>query len=79
LVQDALRALPEPFLTTLVLHSCDFRYDEIAAMTGVTLGTVASRLSRAREQLRVNLLRHWPGGPASATYGQRDARPEETP
>ena len=67
MVQDALRALPEPYLTALVLLSCDFASEEIADMTGVSVGTVASRLSRGREQLRAHLLARWPGGPGART------------
>jgi RNA polymerase sigma-70 factor, ECF subfamily len=77
MVQDAIRALPEPFLTTLVLHSCDFEYAEIADMTDVGVGTVASRLSRAREQLRQHLTAGWHGVGASEVAGRRSGGAEE--
>ncbi len=48
----ALFKLPEEQRETVLL--CDlwgFRYDEIAEITGVPVGTVRSRISRARAQL----------------------------
>lgn len=52
-LQDALSALPEEFRTAVVL--CDvagLTYDEIAAHTGVPVGTVRSRVHRGRSRLR---------------------------
>lgn len=52
-IQDALRALPEDFRIAVVL--CDvvgLPYEEIAASTGVPVGTVRSRIHRGRAQLR---------------------------
>jgi len=55
-VWQALRALPEDFRTTLILFDIEgLSYDEVAAAEGVPLGTVKSRISRAREQLRRQL------------------------
>jgi RNA polymerase sigma-70 factor (ECF subfamily) len=53
---EALRGmimeLPEPFRETLVLREMDdLSYKEIAAVTGVAMGTVMSRLARARMML----------------------------
>ena len=51
-VVHALRELPEEFRTALVLrHVADLEYDDIAAIQNVPVGTVRSRLSRAREQM----------------------------
>lgn len=48
-VRAMIEALPEPFREALVLRDIDgFSYKEIAEVTGVALGTVMSRLSRAR-------------------------------
>ncbi len=53
LVQDALAQLPVPYREVLLL--CEFEemsYQEISATLGVPMGTVMSRLSRARRTLR---------------------------
>jgi RNA polymerase sigma-70 factor (ECF subfamily) len=52
-IQRCLNGLPDDMRTVAVL--CDvqgFDYSEIAASTGIALGTVKSRLSRARARLR---------------------------
>jgi RNA polymerase sigma-70 factor, ECF subfamily len=52
LLEAAIAALPPPFRETLVLrdlHGLDYR--EIAEVTGVPIGTVMSRLARARRRL----------------------------
>jgi RNA polymerase sigma-70 factor (ECF subfamily) len=55
-VEIALRQVPEPFRTTLVLRDIDgFVYEEVAAMQGVNLGTVKSRLVRGRACLKALL------------------------
>ena len=53
LVQEALGRLPVPYREVLLL--CEFEemsYQEISATLGVPIGTVMSRLSRARRALR---------------------------
>jgi RNA polymerase sigma-70 factor (ECF subfamily) len=52
-IEDCLRTLPDDQRITAVL--CDvegYDYQEIAGITGVSLGTVKSRMSRARARLR---------------------------
>jgi RNA polymerase sigma-70 factor (ECF subfamily) len=57
-VRRALDELPEPFRTTLVLREMEgHAYDEIATILGVSIGTVESRIFRARCKLRVLLER----------------------
>ncbi len=47
-----IAALPEPFREALVLRELeDLSYKEIAEVTSVPIGTVMSRLARAREML----------------------------
>ena len=49
---DLLKRLPEDFCEALTLHDLEgFKYREIAAMTDTPLGTVMSRIHRARQML----------------------------
>lgn len=59
LLQEAIGQLPPDQRTTLVLADIEgLDYQEIADATGTALGTVKSRLSRARAKLRDMLLAH---------------------
>ena len=52
-VVAAIAELPEGERDALVLHAWEhLGYDEIAAALDIPIGTVMSRLSRAREKLR---------------------------
>lgn len=52
----AIAQLPEAFRTTIVLREIQgLPYEEIAEMTGVSLGTVKSRIARARAKLQADL------------------------
>lgn len=56
LVRVALGELPPMFREVIVLRELeDLTYQEIAAVTGAPIGTVMSRLARARDQLRERL------------------------
>lgn len=56
IVQRALAELPEEFRTTLILKEMDgMSYEEIASTLGIPLGTVRSRIHRARMDLRDKL------------------------
>jgi len=58
-VETELRAVAEPYRTTLILRDIEeLSYEEIAEVTGTTLGTVKSRLMRGREALRRRLQHH---------------------
>jgi RNA polymerase sigma-70 factor (ECF subfamily) len=53
MVRQALTKLPEPFRTVLVLREMDgFDYETIADMLDLPVGTVRSRLHRARMQMK---------------------------
>lgn len=52
-IEEAIRALPVDQRTVIVL--CDvegYSYEEISEMTGVAMGTVKSRINRARGKVR---------------------------
>jgi RNA polymerase sigma-70 factor (ECF subfamily) len=52
-VADAVTALPEPERDALVLHVWEgLSYEEVADALGVPIGTVRSRLNRARGRIR---------------------------
>ncbi|QDT63669.1 RNA polymerase sigma factor [Calycomorphotria hydatis] len=56
LVQQALAALPEEFRIVLVLKEMEgMKYDEIADSIGIPIGTVRSRIHRARAELKEKL------------------------
>ena len=58
LVRSAIDALPLEFREVLVLRELEnLSYKEIAAVVDVPLGTVMSRLARARERLHRDLVR----------------------
>lgn len=62
LVQDALGDLPLPYREALLL--CDVEelpYKEIAAVLGIPIGTVMSRISRARQALRAAIMKRQKG------------------
>jgi RNA polymerase sigma factor (sigma-70 family) len=55
-LREAIADLPEAFRTTIVLREIEgLSYEEIADITGVSLGTVKSRIARARQRLQFQL------------------------
>jgi len=62
-VQTALKKLPQNFREIVVLREFEeLSYQEISDVVGVPVGTVMSRLSRARAQLKELLTEHEGGG-----------------
>lgn len=57
-IEGVVHSLPTAYRELIVLrHSQDLSYDEIADVTGLPLGTVKNRLFRAREAMRIELMR----------------------
>ena len=55
-LEAAVAALPEVLRATFVLRQgCDLSYEEVAAVEGIDVGTVKSRLHRARAALQATL------------------------
>lgn len=74
-VKAALESLPEQFRITVLLADVEgFRYQEIADITGVELGTVMSRLHRGRKALQRALWEY-----ARSRGLVREAEPWKTP
>jgi RNA polymerase sigma-70 factor (ECF subfamily) len=70
----ALAAIPEERRRAILLYDVDgYDYAEIAELTGVSVGTIKSRISRGREELRRLLADLRPGTTsASVSLGERD-------
>lgn len=61
LLAQALGHLPEDFREVIVLRELEgMAYREISAVTGAPIGTVMSRLARARERLQKELYKRGP-------------------
>jgi RNA polymerase sigma-70 factor (ECF subfamily) len=73
-VQEALGRLPEEWRETLLLVVVgELTHQETADLLGVPLGTVLSRVSRARSRLREDLL----APPVAAPSNSRRTKPEK--
>lgn len=71
---SALQAIPEERRRAILLYDVDgYDYAEIAQLTGVSVGTIKSRISRGREELRRLLADLRPGtAGAQRTLGERN-------
>ena len=59
-IQKALDSLPVKFREVIVLRDIqELSYEEVAAITGTAMGTVKSRINRARAELRALLHDLW--------------------
>jgi RNA polymerase sigma-70 factor (ECF subfamily) len=58
-IQGALAKLSEDHRSILILRDIEgFSYTEIAEIAGISIGTVKSRLARARSDMKKSLMRH---------------------
>ena len=73
ILREALAELPEQHRVVLVLREVDgLDYREIAQVLAIEIGTVKSRLARARRALREKLLAQgnlWDGPPSNSAKG----------
>ena len=78
-VERALGRVPEPYRTTVILRDIQgFVYEEVAAIQGVNLGTVKSRLVRGRACLKSLLQATETGSQTAALAGVKMSLREET-
>jgi RNA polymerase sigma-70 factor, ECF subfamily len=71
-LQQALTELPEGFRTPVILfYFEEFSYRDIAEQMDLPIGTVMSRLARAKGHLRLRLLSPLPVGAASSPQERR--------
>jgi RNA polymerase sigma-70 factor (ECF subfamily) len=78
-ITDALRALPEEYRSTLLLVDIEeLTYEEAAVVLACPLGTVRSRLSRARRLLRQALATYARKRGYTEGAGSTTARPAKT-
>jgi len=76
---EALDSLPLEQRTAFVLAEIqELPHAEIAAIEGIELGTVKSRISRARERLRESMKAWHPGHPSSTSTPYDPAARRET-
>lgn len=72
-LQEALNELPEVFRTPVILYYFDdFTYRDIAEQMDLPIGTVMSRLARAKAYLKTRLLQPATGVLADATRRAND-------
>lgn len=79
-LERAIEELPEEFRSVLLLADVEgFAMGEVAQIMDVPVGTVKSRLFRARRLLRRQLADYQPGGQPGGPGGQPGGQPEGQP
>jgi RNA polymerase sigma-70 factor, ECF subfamily len=73
IIKEAMAQLPEQFRTAIVLRELQgLQYEEISEILGIALGTVKSRIWRARERLQELLRPHFPDRKLSEEEDEED-------
>lgn len=79
-VRAALAAIPEDFAVAVELHDIDgFKYQEIADVLGIPIGTVMSRISRGRRLLAGAVAAHRRSWLDTTGFDESDAAPVRRP
>jgi RNA polymerase sigma-70 factor (ECF subfamily) len=77
LVNEAIEELPIEFREVIVLRELEeLSYKEIAAVAGIPIGTVMSRLARARKRLQLALCDTSPDVLLQGLRGSRSGSPD---
>lgn len=80
MLSNALQSIPDTFVTPLILREIHgASYEEIAQILDIPMGTVMSRLFRARSLLRNALLPHDGTDNGTASPAQNDERHKRGP
>lgn len=75
-LSEAMAELPEVFQSTIAMRELQgFSYEEIADITGVSLGTVKSRIARARQRLQSKLIAYLSADTSSVQQRSRSPIP----
>ena len=54
-LQSLVESLPDAYRVPFEMHAAGYKYHEIAEMSGISIGTVKSRIHTARQRLKVML------------------------
>lgn len=61
-IMHALSTMKKPFRDVLIMYAYGYKYDDIAKKLDINIGTVMSRLSRARKHMKDNMPSYYANG-----------------